>query len=477
MKGVDGSSISRLRSEHGQIIWWMPLLIIVFFGMAGLTLDLGRAYVAYHELQTSTDAAAMAGAYALSTATSTSTVDTLVHQYGSESGQVNATPNLPGAVLTTTYKCITGNDMVPVPCSAYPTGMNVLQVEQTSTVPMYFIRTLSLFGINAANSITLRSYATATTGGNPVQLNVAIILDSTASMQDTDTACGRGVTKETCALNGVQELVSGLIPCLPGSSTCSYDSVSLFTFPNIAANSVSGDTCGKGSPSILPYTAPAVPATPTSANSWVPPTGSAGTYQITPFGYTYQQSGSTLAGATGQTKGCSGIQAKGGEGTYLAGSIYAAQAALMSQSFGNSNVQNVMIILSDGDSNASTKETNFGKTTYPSSKDSTGYSSTYPSTTSQCRQSMAAAYAAAQQHTTVYTIGYAASTTGTCGTDTGKAAITACDELKDMASPDGAFFGYGGSCSTGGSLDDIFGDIKYRLSKARLVPNGIASVS
>ncbi|MGB6194284.1 MAG: VWA domain-containing protein [Terracidiphilus sp.] len=477
MKEVGGSSISRLRSEHGQIIWWLPLLIIVFFGMAGLTLDLGRAYVAYHQLQTSTDAAALAGAYALTSATSTTTVDTLVHQYGAETGQVNASPNLPGALLTTTYKCIQNNGMVPVPCNAYHTSYNVIQVTQTSTVPMYFIRMLSLFGINAANSITLRSYATATTGGNPVQMNVAIILDSTNSMSqpDTGTGCAKGATKEECALNGVQQLTSGLVPCWQGVSPCSYDSVSLFTFPNIAANTTSADTSCSGSPNIVQYTAPTVPTTPTTKNSWVPPTGSAGTYQLTTFGYTYQDSGSTLAGATGQTKGCNGIQPKGGEGTYLAGSIYAAQTALMSQSFGSTNVQNVMIILSDGDSNASTGQTNFGKTKATSQKDSTGTSSNYPSTTSQCRQSMAAAYGAAQQGTTVYTIGYGATASGSCSTDT---KLSACTELEDMASPDGAFYGYGGDCATpNASLDSIFGDIKYRLSKARLVPNGISSGS
>ncbi len=119
-----------------------------------------------------------------------------------------------------------------------------------------------------------------------------------------------------------------------------------------------------------------------------------------------------------------------------------------------------MIILSDGDSNASTKQTNFGSTKAVSSKDSTGIYSTYPSATSQCRQSMAAANAATLQKTTVYTIGYAPSTSGTCTTDTANP-ITACAELKAMASTPADFYAYGGSCSTGTDLSAIFGDIAY----------------
>ncbi len=493
MNEVGGSSVSRfLRGEQGQIIWWLPLMIIVFFGMAGLTVDLGRAYVAYRELQASTDAAALAGAYALTTATTTTAADTIVHQYGSETGQANASNNLPAAKLTTSYSCITDNTaMVPVPCTAYPTKMNVIQVMQTSTVPMYFIKTLSLFGINSASSITLRSYATATTGGKPIQLNVAIVLDSTASMGSADTACGKNVTKEECALTGVQTLLSGLMPCAQGSSPCSaYDSVALFTFPNVQASSVGNDTTCSGtmkSSNIIPYTAPTVPTT--STNSWTAPTGSTGTYELTTNsngngtnGFLYNYSSNNQVGGSLNTSSqlgmatgggsCNGIQPIGGQGTYLSGAIYAAQTALSAQSY-NTTTQNVMIILSDGDQNAKSSQTNFGSTKSFSYKDSTGYTSTYPSTTDQCHQSIAAANYAKTLGTTVYTIGYAASTTGTCTTDT-KSPITACDELKAMASVPGDFYGYGGSCSSGLGLANIFGDIQYQLAKARLVPNGIS---
>ena len=58
---------------------------------------------------------------------------------------------------------------------------------------------------------------------------------------------------------------------------------------------------------------------------------------------------SGLAIAAGTVSGCSGMQAKGGEGTYFAGAIYAAGAALAAQGAAVANSQNAMIILSDGD--------------------------------------------------------------------------------------------------------------------------------
>ena len=53
------------KDQSGQVLPWMALLMVLFLGMAGLTIDLGRAYVCYRELQASTDAAALAGAYAM----------------------------------------------------------------------------------------------------------------------------------------------------------------------------------------------------------------------------------------------------------------------------------------------------------------------------------------------------------------------------------------------------------------------------
>jgi Flp pilus assembly protein TadG len=489
MNAVGGSSESGfLRSEQGQIIWWLPLLMILFFGMAGLTLDLGRAYVAYRELQSSTDAAALAGAYAMvqSGATQTS-VNNQVAAYSSKSSGANYTPTLPGAAVSTTYKCITDNAMIAAPCTG-PNSSNVLQVMQTSTIPMYFMRTLSLFGVNAANSMTLRAYATATPmAGSNTQVNVAVVLDTTASMQQSDSSCGK--SKIACALSGVQTMLSQLTPCSSGStsSNCksAFDSVSLFTYPNVQANQASRDTsCGSGSPKILGNTAPSVPSS--GNTSWTAPTGTAGTYQITGYLDDYSSnnqlggsisSSSALGVATGAGS-CSGMQAVGGVGTYFAGAIYAAQTSLMAQQALNPNSQNMMIILSDGDAGASSGDMNFGSTKSFTYTDSTGKSVTYPSSSNQCHQGVAAANYATSLGTTVFSIAYNASGSG-CSSDKNGYSISPCSTMQQMSSGYSSgttshFYSSGGSCGSSNSLNKIFKSIAAQFTAARLVPNGIS---
>src|ERR1035437_362832 len=151
-----------LKDQSGQTLPLMAFLIALFLGMAGLTLDLGHAYVCYRELQASTDAAALAGAYtmALSTATSTS-VTTAVSNFSSASGGTNAKSNLPNATVTTTLKCLTTVANQGILCSASPTGNNALQVKQSVTIPTYFIRALSVFGLTSVKTITLKAAWTA----------------------------------------------------------------------------------------------------------------------------------------------------------------------------------------------------------------------------------------------------------------------------------------------------------------------------
>ena len=50
-----------LKDERGQMVPWLLLLSGVLIGVAGLTIDLGHAYICHRELLASTDAAALAG--------------------------------------------------------------------------------------------------------------------------------------------------------------------------------------------------------------------------------------------------------------------------------------------------------------------------------------------------------------------------------------------------------------------------------
>jgi hypothetical protein len=237
------------------------------------------------------------------------------------------------------------------------------------------------------------------------------------------------------------------------------------------------------------YTTPVIGAT------WNPPakTSSTGTYQLTSYLSDWTSSNgvngalttnSTLVTTTGGTssKSCPGVAAQGGAGTWIAGSIYAAQSSLVAAQAAAPGSRNVMIILSDGDaSNGKITANNGLKLT------TTGV---YPSLTDECQQGIDAAKYASKNGTTVYTIAYGAanSTSGFCTTDSPK--ISPCSALQQMSSnyvsPTNAPDFYSdatasqnkGQCTSSDnpnlSLKGIFGNISAQLTKARLLPNNIS---
>lgn len=486
------SLMRALKSENGQALPWMLFLAGLSFGAAGLTIDLGHAYISYRQLQTSTDAAAMAGAYAMILpGAKTSTVNAFVSNFGSTSGAANATPNLPSPTIAIHYACLPVSALVTADCSGSGTGYNVIQVTQHSTVPTYFIKALTLFGLKGIVSLPLSATATATmASGMNDQVNVAMVLDSTKSMASGAKNCG-GKSKILCALNGVQTMMKLLAPCTAASisSTCvPFDQVSLFTYPNIRANTTSSDTdCKSGTnPTIMDYSVPTIGAT------WSAPTGTAATYMISDYSSNWAtnnskngslSSSSTLVNATGGPgSGCSGggVQAIGGVSTYFAAAVYAAQSSLIAAKAAAPGSRNVMIILSDGDAN--TPSSNITGSSALSSKDTTPGNPPYRygSANSECHQAIDAANYATSNGTTVYAIAYGSSGSG-CSTDNVKqfsSTISPCSTLQLMSSGygsgDKSHFYSDGSCTSAyklTDLDGIFGSIAAQLTHARLIPN------
>src|SRR5215469_12741800 len=99
----DGEGLRWLLDQDGQALPWMALLLVVLTGMGGLSTDLGRAYIAQRQLQASTDAAAMAGAYAMAQSTATaSSVQAAVTNFSSAKGGANVSSALPNAQLVST---------------------------------------------------------------------------------------------------------------------------------------------------------------------------------------------------------------------------------------------------------------------------------------------------------------------------------------------------------------------------------------
>jgi hypothetical protein len=254
-----------------------------------------------------------------------------------------------------------------VACIA-PNSANAIQVIEQATIPTFFSE---VFGVG---QMTLTATSTAAVvGARATPMNIAIVIDTTASMRTVDLNCGN--TRLNCALNGAQILLAGLSPCSPAAGTCSVsngvatgalDQVSIFTFPPVTVGTIANDyNCGGSDPTIVPYTLPVYNAT-----TYAPSGNSTGTYQITNFLSDYRSSdvanslntssylSMTLGAGTKNGNNCSGMGDPGGDGTYYAGAIYAAQAALTGQynTEGGANAlpipQNIMIILSDGEANA-----------------------------------------------------------------------------------------------------------------------------
>jgi hypothetical protein len=283
------------------------------------------------------------------------------------------------------------------------------------------------------------------------------------------------LTLNPCAASGCGTVSNGNV-------AHPVDKVAIFTYPNITTATMADDyNCSGSTPSITPYTFPSM-----TAVSYVP---GASTYQVIGYSSDYRasnaatalNSASNISAAIGEepsttvTKGhkttttpCLAMQAIGGEGTFFARVIYAAQDSLVAAKNANTVAQNVMIILSDGDASASSSQ-------MPGASTSSG---TYPSTKNQCQQAVTAAAAAKTAGTKVYTVAYGAKSAG-CSTDNSD--ITPCQTMQQMAYDSSTF--YSDYTATGGSntcisaaepttsLDEIFTEIAGSLTLSRLIPD------
>lgn len=483
-----------LRDESAQVLPWMVLLVALFLGFAGLTIDLGHAYVCKAELQASTDAAALAGGTALAAPNATTaTVTAAARAYSSYATGANATPVLPSVTFPAPkFECLNTLIKQNILCAGSATNYNAIQVTQTATITTFFIQALNVFKAQPMTSMTLTATSTAAMKGAGSQYNVALLIDTTGSMGGGDGDGNCSGTRIVCAQQGAQILLQSLTPCtISGGSSCTgYDNVSVFTYPNVDYSSVSNDytcTTGKhgttqGTPTIDPYSTPSATAT-----SYAPTSGA--TYQVVGFSHDYSSNNSSggalstssdlsiAVGASGLS-GCPGMQAKGGEGTYFAGAVYAALSALYAEQTSNPGSLNALVILSDGDANAQCTSSN-QQIANCLTMNTTG---TYPSPINQCQQAITAAQSASST-TTVYTVAYGASTGGYktsqdgCDSDRSGtlAGISPCTTLQKMATSAQDFYAdKGTSCSsTNGALDlgAIFSTIGASLQNARLIPN------
>jgi hypothetical protein len=483
------SRISRLiKDDRGQVLPMMAALLVATVAAAALSIDLGRCFYGYRELQASTNAAALAGAYVLPNSGATTTAT----NYSALSGDNNNLANMSNVTMVSGYPrvlCLTTLSNEGMSCVA-PGNGNAVQVQEQMVVNLFFA---PIFG---KKTLTLTATATAAMAGAITSpYNVAIIVDTTQSMNDTDSDSQCNASRLSCALAGVQILLHDLYPCSAQLATCgtatnnadvgtifpgganvtdSVDRVSLFAFPNVTMGTIVQDfNCSTTNPTNKPYTFPTA-----GASSYAPSGSSTPTYQIVGWSSDYRTadtasslySNSDIVMAVGGQSGCSPMAAPGGEGTYYAGVIYAAQASLLAEKTANPGSQNVMVIISDG---------NAGTTTSGAMAGASTTSGTYPSTKQQCAQAVTAAQAAVTAGTRVVTVAYGAESSG-CGQDSSPS-ITPCETMKNMASDSQDFYsdytakGGDSTCISASqpttSMSQIFTDIATSLSVPRLIPN------
>ena len=526
------------RDDRGQALPLVAVAMTMLLGMTAFAIDAGHARYTYRELQATTDSAALAAARAIPTATSSTQIvgpgaaqntyasvnaNGVAAEYSSVTGGLNARAALPGASVTSTLKCLNTIKAEGIPCIGN-VPYNAVQVVQTSVIKTFFA------GVLGHPTLTLTATATAATrGGSPRPSNVAVIIDTTLSMLQVDTNCtvsGVAQTQMQCAMNGFQVLLQSLKPCGANQTTCDnaqgvntnpFDQVALFTFPDLDQSTVSVDTgCTSAVPSYDTWDPPInayIVMPPNSAFSGIatadvyqlPSPGASSynpsgpTYQVTSFLSDYRTSNSAttlntnslLVKAAGGKSGCNSMMPSnfdGIYGTYYAGVIYAAQAALVHQQSLNPASENVLILLSDGDSTAGSQgaegTTNFGPdngnyVVFPSPVSGSG---AYPSYYGQCSQAILAAQAATAAGTLVYTVGYGSEPQG-CYSDVNHGSypnISPCDTMYDMASAPQMFYsdwqqsGSGSTCYSSQpvtALKDIFAAIAADLTEARLIPN------
>ena len=173
-----------IREQHGQVLPWVAFMMVLFLGMGAFVLDVGNATMCQRELQVATDAAALAGGNKVYTSTAISTAIAYSGTTGSSTAP-NTYGNLQNVSMVPGYPavaCLNAVQNLGVLCSG-PNSANALIVKEQATVPTFFAR---IFGISR---MTISATATSAPAKS-VPLNVALLIDTTLSMNTYDSYIG-----------------------------------------------------------------------------------------------------------------------------------------------------------------------------------------------------------------------------------------------------------------------------------------------
>jgi hypothetical protein len=163
-------------------------MLVVLLGMVGMVIDVGYAYYTQRSLQSSADAAALAGAQELpdsAKAISTATA------YSGSTGNKNARVNVKNVKTTVRTRCLASSP------GCRP--VNAVTVDETAGVKTAF---LGLFGFGALD-VHIKSTACSPCSAKP--LDIMLVLDRTGSMcQDHNGNSDPACTDLNNARNGIK---------------------------------------------------------------------------------------------------------------------------------------------------------------------------------------------------------------------------------------------------------------------------------
>ena len=205
------------RGERGQVLLVVTLALVALLGVASFAIDVGYAYYAKRQLQSATDAAALAGAQDLPTAaTAVATATTYA--------AANTPANLSGLTFTYTTKC-TATAIIATGCvaSVNPNELVVTGSAQTNT---WFAK---LFGIS---HFDVSTHANACSPCSSTPVDIVIAIDRTGSMC-TPTGFNGACTDLNNAKDGVRTMLGMMNP--------PYAQIGMLDFPPV--QSTSTDPC------------------------------------------------------------------------------------------------------------------------------------------------------------------------------------------------------------------------------------------
>ncbi len=424
-------NLGKARDESGQVLVLATIMMVVLIAVAGLAIDVGHAYLVQRQLQSATDAAALAGALDLpdsATAIQTAT------NYGPGPGKINAPSSNDNAAITVNTKCVTA---IITGCTASNGQVNSISVNSSSVVKTMFAKVIGV------DSFTVHANATACSPCSVKPLDIMLVLDRTGSMcqvsnpsgpgviQDPmvnaiDPATGqkygnpRGCTDLTNAKNGITTFLSLMRP--------QFHHVGLAVLPPVANASTQAGRC----------------TAPTATQNYNYDNQNAA-YTLVGLSSDYLNASSSFA----QTLSCLPSVGR----TAYADAIDSAQKELATN--GRPGVQKVMIFLSDG-------AANYGGTWHPASS---------PYRTNPCHQGITSSNLAKNAGTTVYTIGYDLNGSGTDPEQCSDAVtITSLKAMQDIASSPDTFY----NKPDPGQLNTIFTSIAADIFRtAQLIDDSL----